>query len=94
MRLKGQEQAGTAVNRPTGARFDLFTYDYPELNFPVRIDTSSTVTFVAEVYDARNATKVWSIDSLTFDNDTVESTVSEQAGIITGEILGKRLVER
>lgn len=92
-RVKGQERAELVMNRPTGSRFDLFLYDYEELNIPTPIKTGSTVSFVVEVYDAPARKKIWAIESLLFDTDSVESVVSEQVAAIAAELGKDGLIE-
>jgi hypothetical protein len=91
-RLQGQDRADLAPNRPTGRLFDLYLYDYAELNIPVDIEVGSTVSFVVEVYDARAEKKVWAIDSLIFESTNVESAVAEQITAISAEMLKDGLV--
>ena len=91
-RMKGQDPAGLIPNRPTGSGFDLYLYDYEELNIPASIQIGSTVSFVVEVYDTRAKKKVWAIESLIFDSKSVDSVVSGQAAAIAGEIIRDGLV--
>ncbi len=93
-RTQGQDQANLVSNRPTGRLFDLFHYDYEELNIPVSINTETTVSFVAEIYDARAARKVWAIESLIFKNETAAAAVSAQAAVIAAEIRKDGLFRR
>ena len=93
-RLQGQDRPDLVPNRPTGRLFNLYLYDYGELNFPADIEVGSTVSFVVEVYETRTAKKVWAIESLIFDSKTVESVVSEQLAAISAEILKDGLVRR
>jgi len=93
-RLQGQDRADLVPNRPTGRLFNLYLYDYAELNFPADIEVGSTVSFVVEVYETRTAKKVWAIESLIFDSKTVESVVSEQLTAISAEILKDGLVRQ
>jgi hypothetical protein len=93
-RLQGQDRADLVPNRPTGRLFNLYLYDYAELNFPVDIEVGSTVSFVVEVYETRTAKKVWAIESWIFDSKTVESVVSEQLAAISAEILKDGLVRQ
>lgn len=93
-RMKGQDRADLVPGRPTGYRFDLFLYDYDELNIPAPIGTESTVSFVVEVYDAKAKKKVWGIESLLFDADSVDSAVSGQVAAIASEILKDGLLRR
>ncbi len=93
-RLQGQDRADLVPNRPTGRLFNLYLYDYAELNYPADIEVGSTVSFVVEVYDTRTAKKVWAIESLIFDSKTVESVLSEQLAAISAEILKDGLVRQ
>jgi hypothetical protein len=91
-RLKGQDRADLVANRPTGRLFDLYLYDYEELNIPADIPIGSTVAFVVEAYDTVLKKKIWAIESLIFDTDNVEFVVTEQAAAIAAEILQDDLV--
>jgi len=93
-RLQGQDRADLVQNRPTGRLFNLYLYDYDELNFPASIEVGSTVSFVVEVYDTRAEEKVWAIESLIFESKTVESVVAEQLAAISTEILKDGLVRQ
>lgn len=93
-RLQGQDQPDLVPNRPTGRQFDLYLYDYKELNIPASIEINSTVSFVAEIYDTRAEKKVWAIESLIFESESVASAISEQAAVIASEMLKDGLVRR
>ena len=93
-RTQGQDQANLVFDRPTGRLFDLYHYDYEELNIPVSIKTETTVSFVAEIYDTRAAKKVWAIESLIFENESPDSAVSAQASVIAAELQKDGLVRR
>jgi hypothetical protein len=92
-RIKGQDRADLVANRPTGHGFELYLYDYEELNIPAPVKTGSTVSFVIEVYDARAKKKVWSIESLLFDTISVDSVISEQVAAIAAEIAKDGLIK-
>lgn len=92
-RIKGQDRADLVANRPTGHGFELYLYDYEELNMPAPIQTGSTVAFVVEVYDARAKKKVWAIESLLFDTVSVDSVISEQVAAIAAEVSRDGLIE-
>ncbi len=93
-RLQGQDRADLLPNRPTGRLFNLYLYDYAELNIPADIEVGSTVSFVVEVYETRTEKKVWAIESLIFDSKTVDSVLSEQLAAISAEILKDGRVRR
>jgi len=94
VRRKGQELQDPTPTRPTGRNFDLYIYDYDELNDLTGIDAASTVAFVAEFYDTGSAEKIWSIESLVFDVESVTSEVSQQVIVIAAELRKDRLVTR
>lgn len=94
VRQLGQEFTVQDSNRPTGRGFDLFKYDYDELNDLSAIENGSTMAFVAEVYDTAKMTKIWAIESLVFSSETVESGVSSQVAIIDEEIIKDRVLAR
>ena len=81
VRELGQEVPDLAPGRPVGRGLDLLHYDYFELNREVPIDAGTTVTFVAEVYDVGAIRKIWAIESLVFDSESVVAAVSNQATI-------------
>lgn len=93
-RLKGQEQKDLAPLRPVGSAFDLFGYDYDELNIDYRINQAQAVTFVSEVYSTASQKKVWSIDSLSFDEATASDLITEQALAIAEQLQKDRVLAR
>jgi hypothetical protein len=93
-RIQGQDRADLYANRPTGREFDLYLYDYTELNTPVRIKTDTTNTFVVEVYDTHAEKKVWAVESLIFDSRTVDDALTDQSTAIAAAILKDGLIQR
>ena len=93
IRRQGQERADLSPNRPTGRRFDLYRYDYEELNDQQPISAESTVSFVTELYDTATEKKVWAIESLVFESNSVESALSAQSALIAGELRKDRAFE-
>lgn len=87
VRLQGQDAPGAAPGRPTGRNFQLFLYDYDEFNFPASIPLGSTLTFVSEFYSTVDQKKLWSIESLSFDHQTVPEVIELQARSIAAQIL-------
>ena len=85
-RLKGQEQAELVTNRPVGQSFDLFGYDYAELNVASPIEQASTITFVTELYPTSTRKKVWAIDTLSFDKPTATDLIDEQVATIVTQL--------
>lgn len=87
VRLQGQDVPGAAPGRPTGRNFQLFMYDYDEFNFPASIPLESTLTFVTEFYAAAEQKKLWSIESLSFDHQSVDQVIELHARSIAAQIL-------
>lgn len=85
-RLKGQDRQDLVANRPVGRSFDLFGYDYSELNMPAKIEQAKSITFVTEVYSTSTKRKVWSIDSLSFNKVTAVELINEQAATIAAQL--------
>jgi hypothetical protein len=92
VRQKGQEQADLVANRPVGQAFDLFGYDYEELNYAASIEQSASITFVTEIYATANNQKVWAIDSLSFDKATAADLINEQASTIAAQLQKDRIL--
>ena len=93
-RQKGQEQQELAPLRPVGTAFDLFGYDYSELNRDVRIRESQAITFVTEVYDTMTQLKVWSIETLSTEVTTLDALITEQALTIADQLQEDGLLDR
>ena len=93
-RQKGQEQQALAPLRPVGTTFDLFGYDYSELNRDMRLQESQAITFVTEVYDARMQLKVWSIETLSTEITTLDALVTEQALTVAEQLRADGLINR
>lgn len=93
-RIKGQEQEELSRTRPVGAAFDLFGYDYDELNRDVAIGETQSITFVSELYATATREKVWSIDTLSVDKSSVSDLIAEQALTIADQLKADRLLER
>ena len=93
-RQQGQEKEELAPLRPVGGQFDLFDYDYAELNLDVSIAQAPAITFVTEMYSAVAEEKVWSINSLSFDKATATDLINEQALMIAAQLKKDGLLAR
>lgn len=92
VREKGQEREELAPGRPVGRAFDLFGYDYAELNNGDSIEQSAAITFITELYAVAERRKIWSIESLSFDKSTATDLINEQAATISQQIIKDRLL--
>lgn len=93
-RQKGQEQEALAPRRPVGAGFDLFGYDYAELNRDLRIQQARAITFVTEMYSTAAERKVWAIETLSFDKATASELIEEQAYTIAMQLREDGMLRR
>jgi hypothetical protein len=93
-RIKGQEKEELAPLRPVGANFDLFGYDYEELNRDLALQQSQAITFVTEIYSTASRRKIWAIESLSFNKETAAELVNEQAAMIAAQIKKDKLLAR
>ncbi len=93
-RIKGQEQEELAPMRPVGFAFDLFGYDYAELNRDERIQQAQAITFVTELYSTATQQKVWAVETLSFEIATVGALITEQALTITTQLEKDGLLAR
>lgn len=93
-RLQGQERADLAPQRPVGRAFDLFSYDYAELNRDEAIREASAHTFVSELYATATQAKVWSIETLSVDKETAAALIEEQVRTIAAQLREDGLLGR
>jgi len=93
-RIKGQEIGDLTEQRPVGAAFDLFAYDYAKFNTPTNVQLSSATTVVSELYSVADRQKVWSIESLSFDKASVNEMLSEQVAAIASQVNEDKLLSR
>ncbi|MGI9205784.1 MAG: hypothetical protein ACR2Q3_17345 [Woeseiaceae bacterium] len=94
VREQGQEREALAPGRPVGRAFDLFGYDYAELNSGDSIEQSAAITFIAELYSVAEQKKIWSIESLSFDKATATDLIVEQAATVSQQVIKDRLLRR
>lgn len=93
-RQKGQEQRDLAPTRPVGPAFDLFGYDYDELNRDVGIQEARAHTFVTEVYDAVTQRKIWAIEALSIRKSSAEELIAEQVVTVASQLRDDGLLGR
>ena len=93
-RQKGQEQQELAPTRPVGPGFDLFGYDYFELNRDIGIEESRAHTFITEVYDTSTQEKLWAIESLSVRKRTAEDLIAEQVVTVATQLREDGILRR
>ena len=56
---------------------DFFRYDYVEYQDPMTITTVRTVILATELYGVANETRIWSVESTSFDKASIDATIDD-----------------
>jgi hypothetical protein len=75
-----------------GNPFNLFRYDYEELNEPEIIDLNRTVVLATEMYAAADERKVWAIETTSSNKPNIGALVESSAEAIVGQLRRDGLV--
>ena len=75
-----------------GSVVDLFRYNYEEFTEPENITVSSNVVLITELYDASAEKKVWSVESSSFDRESIAQIVDGAAESIVSALRRDSLV--
>jgi hypothetical protein len=100
-RVKGQERSfSESQSAPVttqdrrnvdGNAFNLFRYDYVELNDPATINVTATVNLVTELYSAADEKKVWAIETVN-SAEHVGLLIDEESAAIVRELSRDKLI--
>lgn len=100
-RVKGQERSfSESQGAPITARerrdvdgnaFNLFRFDYVELNDPVTVNITATVNLVTELYSAADEKKVWAIETVN-SAEHVGLLIDEESAAIVRELSRDKLI--
>jgi hypothetical protein len=82
----------TRADTVGGSVFNLFRYDYQELNEPDIVDLKSTVVLTTELYSAADEQKVWTVDTTTRNQASIADLVENQADAIIARLKRARLL--
>jgi hypothetical protein len=99
-RVKGQENTvdvvsgapETKTTRRSGTAFDLFRYDYEELNDPDTVEINTSVLVVTELYAAGDEKKVWAIESSASSKDGAGVLIDMQVETIIRHLRKDKLI--
>lgn len=99
-RVKGQQSTvdvisgapETKTTRRSGTAFDLFRYDYEELNDPDTVEVSTSVVVVCELYAARDEKKIWAIESTASSTDGTGVLIDKEVETIIKHLKQDRLI--
>jgi hypothetical protein len=99
-RVKGQESTvdvvsgapETKTTRRSGTAFDLFRYDYEDLNDPDTVEVSTSVVVVCELYAASDQKKIWAIESSASSTDGTGVLIDKEVETIIKHLKKDRLI--
>lgn len=99
-RVKGQQSTvdvisgapETKTTRKSGTAFDLFRYDYEEMNDPDTVEVSTSVVVVCELYAARDQKKIWAIESAASSTDGTGVLIDKEVETIIKYLKKDRLI--
>jgi len=91
--VKGSAPDAQAVRRD-GNVFDLFKYDYEELNEPDRVEINSTIVLATDLYAAGEEKRVWAIETTSFNYTDMYQLVNSEVESIVGRLKKDGMVGR
>lgn len=99
-RVKGQESTvdvvsgapDTKTTRRSGTAFDLFRYDYEELNDPDSVQVSTSVVVVSELYATNDKKKMWVIESSASSTDGTGVLIDKEVETIIRYLKKDKLI--
>jgi hypothetical protein len=99
-RVKGQQSTvdvvsgapETKTTRRSGTAFDLFRYDYEEMNDPDTVDVNTSVVVVCELYAAGDEKKIWAIESSASSTDGTGVLIDKEVETIIRHLKKDKLI--
>lgn len=82
----------TKVVRESGNVFDLFRYDYEELNDPATIEINTDITIVTELYETAGRNKIWAIESSSQSTDGAGILIDREVAAIMQHLKKDKLI--
>jgi len=72
---------------------DFFRYDYVTYSDPLEITTVRTVALTTDLYNVADGAKVWSVESTSFEKETLDEIVEDAARAISQQLTRDGLIE-
>lgn len=82
----------TKTTRRSGTAFDLFSYDYEEMNDPDTVEVSTSVVVVCELYAASDEKKIWAIESSASSADGTGVLIDKEVETIIRHLKKDKLI--
>jgi len=90
--VEGGRVTATAQRRNDIAMVDFFRYDYVEYRDPMTVMTVHTVILLTDLYNVADETKIWSVESTSFDKTSVYGVFDGASRGITDQLRRDRLI--
>ena len=72
---------------------DFFRYDYVTYRDPLEITTIRTVVLSTDLYNVADEAKIWSVESTTFEKETLHDIVDDAAHAISRQLARDGLID-
>lgn len=82
----------TKTTRRSGTAFDLFRYDYEELNDPDSVQVEMSVVLITELYAAAEEKKVWAIESSVSSSEGAGVLIDKEVETIIRQLQNDKLI--
>jgi hypothetical protein len=82
----------TKVVRESGNVFDLFRYDYEELNDPDTIEINTDISIVTELYETAGKNKIWAIETSSQSTDGAGILIDREVAAIMQQLKKDKLI--
>jgi len=69
-----------------------FRYDYTEYQDPMTVTTVRTVVLATDLYNVDDENRIWSVESTSFDKETVDATIDGASRAISTTLLQDGLI--
>jgi hypothetical protein len=77
-----------------GNAFDLFRYDYEEYEEPENVRVSTKVRLLTELYAAADEKKIWAVESVTHDRQSVALIIDSESRSIVDSLVSDGFLAR
>jgi hypothetical protein len=85
-------RTGVKTQRKTGNVVDFFRYDYNEYEEPAYVIPKNTVVLSTDLYETRQGTLIYSLETTTYDKETIYDIIEEVSAAITSRLSRDKLV--
>ncbi len=92
-RTEGGRTTAAAQRRNNIPLADFFRYDYVEYQDPMTVTTVRTVVLSTDLYNVADESKVWSVESTSFDKASVYGLIDGSSGAISAQLARDGLID-